>query len=86
MTCNLGSTTLRKRGRAADPMKTYDELPTPLRQWLANAVLPWSPKSCKRIWIKAQRRGQSPEDTITLLTAAESKALARDKYSTPRTD
>ena len=80
MTGNLGSTTLRKRRRAVDPMGTYDCLPPPLRQWLAGAALPWSPKSCKRIWDKARQKGQSPEDAITMLAAAEQKTLARDKY------
>jgi len=80
MTGNLGSTTLKKRNRAADPMKTYDALPQPLRGWLAEAVLPWSPKSCKRIWDKAQRNGLSIDDAILTLTEAEQKTLSRDRY------
>ena len=79
MTGNLGSTTLRKRRRAADPMTTFDALPQPLRSWLAGAALPWSPKSCKRIWDKAQRKGLSVEDAIAKLMEAERKALSRDQ-------
>jgi hypothetical protein len=70
---NLGATTLKKRRRAADPMTTYDLLPQPLRGWLAEAALPWSPKSCKRIWEKARTNGLSVDDTIVVLTEAERK-------------
>ena len=78
---NLGSTTLKKRRRAADPMMAYDVLPQPLRSWLAEAALPWSPKSCKRIWDKAQSNGLSVNHTIVLLTEAERKPLSQDKHS-----
>ena len=81
MTGNLGSTTLKRRRRAADPMMTYDTLPQPLRSWLAKAALPWSPKSCKRIWEKARSNGLSVNDAIVVLTKAEQKTLARDKHS-----
>jgi hypothetical protein len=80
MTGNLGSTTLKKRRRAAAPMMTYDTLPQPLRCWLAAAALPWSPKSCKRIWDKARRNGLSVDDAILALTEAERKTLSKDKY------
>lgn len=80
MTGNLGSTTLKKRRRAAAPMMTFDTLPTPLRCWLAGAALPWSPKSCKRIWDKARRNGLSVDDAILALTEAERKTLSKDKY------
>jgi hypothetical protein len=79
MTGNLGSTTLKKRRRTADPMMTYDTLPQPLRSWLAAAALPWSPKSCKRIWDKARSNGLSVDDAIVVLTEAERKTLSRDK-------
>ena len=80
MTGNLGSTTLKKRRRAADPMTTYDTLPQPLRSWLAEAMLPWSPKSCKRIWDKVRSNGLSIDDAIVALTEAERKTLSRDKH------
>lgn len=79
MTGNLGYTTLRKRRRAANPMHTFDALPQPLRLWLANAVLPWSPVSCKRIWDRARNKGLCTDEAILILAAAEQKALARDK-------
>ncbi|MFT5346952.1 MAG: hypothetical protein ACI95S_002705 [Dinoroseobacter sp.] len=81
MNGNLGSTALKRRCRAADPMMTYDRLPQPLRSWLAEAALPWSPKSCKRIWEKARSNGLSIDDAIVVLTEAERKTLSRDKHS-----
>ncbi|SDX08926.1 DUF6525 family protein [Litoreibacter albidus] len=78
MNGNLGATTLRRRRRAADPMRTYDTLPRPLRLWLAEAALPWSPHSCKRIWDKARRKGLCPDDALSLLAAAEAKTLAQE--------
>ncbi|MFS4581481.1 DUF6525 family protein [Phaeobacter sp. C3_T13_0] len=80
MSGNLGSTSLRKRRRTTNPMRTYDTLPQPLRLWLANAALPWSPKSCKRLWDKARKAGLSAEDAIRSLTATEKRMLARDKF------
>ena len=78
---NLGATTLRRRRRAVEPMHTFDALPRPLRQWLADAALPWSPVSCKRIWEKARKEGLSNDDAIGRLVRAEQKTLARDKFS-----
>jgi hypothetical protein len=80
MTGNLGSTALKRHRRKADPMMTYDRLPQPLRSWLAGAALPWSPKSCKRIWEKARSNGLSVDDAIAALTEAERKTLSRDTH------
>ena len=80
MTNNLGATTLKKQRRAADPMMTYDLLPEPLRSWLAEAALPWSPKSCKRIWDTARANGLSMDDTIVVLSEAQRKTLFQDKH------
>ena len=80
MTGNLGSTALKRRRRATNPMMTYDMLPQPLRSWLAEAALPWSPKSCKRIWDKARTNGLSIDDTIVVLTKVERKTLSQDKH------
>ena len=81
MNGNLGETSLTRRKRAADPMRTYDALPQPLRQWLANAALPWSPVSCKRIWSKASKEGLSIDEALARMVHAEQKTLARDRVS-----
>lgn len=79
MSGNLGATTLKRRRRSGDPMRTFDALPTPLRHWLARAALPWSPASCRRIWDRARRKGLSTQDTLQLLSRAEINTLARDR-------
>ena len=60
MKSNLGQTALRRKKSVQDPMRAYDSLPRPLRLWLANAVMPWSPKSCEKIWQRAKSRGRLP--------------------------
>jgi len=78
---NLGATTLRARRRQGDPMQAYDALPGPLRSWLAQATLPWSPASAKRVWARARAKGESVEATLQSLARAETKTLARDRHS-----
>ncbi|MEP2920637.1 DUF6525 family protein [Sulfitobacter sp.] len=78
---NLGQTSLTGRRRHTHPMKTYDTLPAPLRQWLAQAALPWSPASARRIWSRARQRGLEVEDVLRTLTQAETRTLARDKHA-----
>ena len=76
-------TTLRRRRRPVDPMQAYDALPRPLRAWMAQAALPWSPASCHRIWAKARAKGGSPDDILARLTRAEQMNLSRDRLSLP---
>ncbi|MEO0912662.1 MAG: DUF6525 family protein [Pseudomonadota bacterium] len=78
---NIGSTSLRRKRRNGRPMDAYDALPAPLRRWLSEAALPWSPTSARRIWNKANARGLSPEETLRVLAEAETKTLARDKQA-----
>jgi len=79
---NLGATSIRRKNRSGNPMRDYDALPVPLRMWLSNAALPWSPASARRIWSKAYKEGQSIESTLQKLDLAEAKTLARDRFST----
>jgi hypothetical protein len=76
---NLGSTGLKARWRSNDPMQAYDALPTPLRHWLSQAALPWSPTSAKRVWSRARAKGMSVEGALQTLERAESKTLARSR-------
>ncbi|CUH80998.1 hypothetical protein SAMN04488093_106253 [Tropicibacter naphthalenivorans] len=62
-------------------MRAFDALPRPLRAWMAQAALPWSPTSCRRIWVKAQAQGASLEDVLARLDRAEQRTLARDRLS-----
>jgi hypothetical protein len=81
---NLGQTSLRGKRRETDPMKTYDALPAPLRIWLGQAALPWSPASARRLWRKVHAKGQSLDETLSALSKAEAKTLARDRFATIR--
>jgi len=74
---NLGDTPLRRRRRAEDPMRAFDALPPPLRRWLAEAEMPWSPASCRRLWRRARRRGESVEAILARLDRAQEACLAR---------
>ncbi|WP_240643690.1 DUF6525 family protein, partial [Paracoccus siganidrum] len=47
-------TSLRRRRRPC-PIEEYDRLPPELRNWLAQAALPWSPHSALRLWRKYLR-------------------------------
>lgn len=78
---NLGQTKLRRKRRAVDPMQTYDALPAPLRHWLSQAALPWSPTSARRIWSRAQAKGLNADDALDLLRRVETHTLARDKIA-----
>lgn len=64
-------------------MQTYDTLPAPLRHWLGQAVLPWSPSSARRIWQNAHAKGHSIEEALSSLAKAEAKTLSRDRFATP---
>ena len=81
MTRNLGATSLRRKRRTVDPMRSYDALPAPLRNWLAQAALPWSPSSAQRLWRRARAKGLDPQDALDLLARAEAQTLARDRHS-----
>jgi len=77
MRSNLGATSLRRRARPGNPMRSFDALPAPLRRWIAQARMPWSPTSCLRIWRKAQARGESVEQILARLDRAEERTLAK---------
>lgn len=79
---NLGQTSLRRTRRARDPMEAFDGLPAPVRQWVAQAALPWSPASVRRIWSKSRARGLSEGEALVSLAQAEARTLARDRQST----
>ncbi len=81
MNGNLGQSSLRRKRRTGDHMAAFDGLPAPLRQWLSEAALPWSPASVRRIWAKSRAKGLSPEETLLTLSRAEMQTLARDRQS-----
>ncbi len=74
---NRGATRLKLRRRSTDPMRDYDALLQPLRHWVAQAALPWSPASCLAIWRRTLTTGGGPAEAITRLNRAEAAMLAR---------
>ena len=50
---NRGRTSLKCKRRIEDPMREYDRLSPELRAWLAQAILPWRPRSVKRAYERA---------------------------------
>lgn len=81
MSRNLGDTSLRRRRRPGDPMKAYDALPSPLRQWLSEAALPWSPASVRRIWVRSLAKGKTPDEALRVLSDLEHRNLVRDQIA-----
>ncbi len=81
MNRNLGATSLKRRHRDANPMEAYDALPPALRHWLSKAALPWSPASCRRIWLATRAEGEA--EVIARLDRAEQKTLSRDRFARP---
>lgn len=75
---NLGSTAQKPHRNTGDPMARFDALPTPLRRWMTEAALPWSPASCRRLWTRARRSGASIEEALAALERAEQQALERE--------
>ena len=70
------NTSLRRK---AAPMAQFDRLPPELRQWLAQAALPFSAKSALKLWQRSLR--DSAGNTAAALAAlaqAEARLLARD--------
>ncbi len=69
-------TTLRRRHA---PMAQFDRLPEALRQWLAQAALPWSPQSVLHHWQTALRKTRGNHtDALARLSQLEARMLARD--------
>ena len=74
---NRGQTGLRLKRRAEDPMRAYDSLPPPVRHWLSQAAMPWSPASCRKILRSAKARGEGMERVLARLDHAERQTLAK---------
>jgi len=57
-------------------MAEFDRLPAPLRRWLHEAALPWSPASARRVWVRALRAAGGCEETArAAMTRAEQARL-----------
>lgn len=82
-TSNRGQTGLKLRRRNEDPMRAFDALPPPVRRWLSQAVLPWSPASCRKILRNARARGDDMAQVLARLDHVERRTLAKRKTDRP---
>ncbi|WP_076533147.1 DUF6525 family protein [Gemmobacter megaterium] len=64
--------------RKAAPMSAFDRLPSGLRNWLHQAVLPWSAASALRAWQRALRDCGCETTARARLSAMEARLIARD--------
>ena len=78
MTRNL-NTTLKRKRRKNDPMAEFDRLPRDLRLWLAEAQLPWSPRSVLKLWKRAMDlHGGEVDAALSHLTRCETQTLKKE--------
>jgi hypothetical protein len=63
--------------RRPSSMAEFDRLPPDLRAWLAQAALPWSVRSVRKLWHSAQRR-YGAQGALRYLSDLEARALTRD--------
>ncbi|MEM6758025.1 MAG: DUF6525 family protein [Pseudomonadota bacterium] len=78
MPTNRGTTSLKSRRRAADPMREFDALPPELRQWVAAGMRPWRAGSVRRTYAQAMARTGDAESALKELDRLERAAVARD--------
>ena len=62
-------------------MYEFDRLPKALRGWLNEAILPWSPVSVRRVWLKSIKEGLTNEEVLKSLRRAEVRALKRERVN-----
>ena len=74
-------TDLKLSRAVRDNMAAYDALPPPLRRWLADAKLQWSPASARRAWRRALWRSWGREArALELMDAMEAARLEEDGW------
>lgn len=64
-------------------MRAFDRLPPPLRNWLADAALPWRPASVARAYGRALKRTGDPIRALEELDRLEAARLAQDRHPSP---
>ena len=79
MRSNRGNTNLRVRRRKSNSFQEFDRLPEQLREWLRNAVLPWSSRSVQRIYQRVIATTGDVSFAIAELERLQELQLAKDK-------
>ena len=67
--------------RATRPMAEHDALPVPLRRFAAQAALPWSAGSLRRLWRRALAEEGSEQAALARLARAEAAMLRAEARS-----
>ncbi|MCV6595249.1 MAG: DUF6525 family protein [Silicimonas sp.] len=78
MANNRGATTLKRKRRAANPMREYDALPKELRVWMAGAVLPWRAGSVQAAYGRALARTGDADLALAELDRVQAALVAKD--------
>lgn len=78
MPANTGNSRLKRKARAASPMRDYDNLPYELRVWMAQAILPWSAASVHTSYRKAVARTGSNALAVKELDHLQRALVAKD--------
>ena len=75
---NLGQTTLKRARRRGASMRDFDRLPGRLCAWLADAILPWNPRTARRAYLRAYARTRDEGRAIAALERLQGRLVARD--------
>ena len=78
MAGNLGRTSLKRKLRRQNPMVDYDQLPKELRAWIAEADLPWRPKSVRRTFDRALAQSGDRRKAIEELNRLQHRLVCKD--------
>jgi len=78
MNNNLGRTSLKRKKRNENPLLDYDRLPRDLRAWVANAKLPWRPRSVIKAYERAFLKTGDPNKAINELNYIQHRLIAKD--------
>ncbi|MDA9772588.1 DUF6525 family protein [Amylibacter sp.] len=75
---NLGRTSLKRKRRNENPLLDYDRLPRELRAWVANAELPWRPRSVLKAYERAFLKTGDRNKAINELNYIQQRLVAKD--------
>ena len=74
----LCKTKLTNRQRRKDSLREFESLQRKLREWLRNAILPWSPKSVRRVYHRAFSNTGNIDTALAELERIQERQLAKD--------
>lgn len=75
---NLGRTSLKRKRRNENPLLDYDRLPRDLRAWIANAELPWRPRSVLKAYERVFSKTGDRNKALIELNYIQHRLVAKD--------